>query len=239
MRPELLEMVLKDWLNVPDPFYQRHLDEIRSLEPTPQEKAELAAMLDERQVQHVVGTLTGIMSQDPDPIYVPFLMRGLESGDAYKAMVCADALLDGHYPDALAGIFRSAGALEAIGDGLPDRIIAVCSELTEPMQRQVLDIFCLKFQITPPLDWNAAPWFRLLASLRVTSSTVASTLMRIWDEIRASDTHNRYLLLRAMAANPHPLYKPVFSKMIRSTVSDLAGLARLRRGRGGHGLRSV
>ena len=86
-------------------------------------------------------------------------------------------------------------------------------------------MFCKRFgKKTPRLDAMTAPWFRMLAELRESNDEVAAILGRIWNELRPSDTHNRYLLLLAMSACPHPSHEQALRKAAGSKVEDLREL---------------
>lgn len=241
MRHELRDLVLQYWSELPEVDaegygYMDHVSAVLAMKPTPRERKELASLLLEVEGDDVVGTLTGVMEEQPDPLYRDVLIQALDSPDRRKTSWSMRALLRGGYEGALEILFSRADVQTAMRDEFPWELWDLAKDLPEPMQRRYLALFCERFKDDPPLHMATRRWLGTLAEIPLTNEETVATLCRTWQRLGPRDMHDRYLVLQSMAASPVPAYEPALKQAARSRVPDLKltareGLTRLQQPR--------
>jgi hypothetical protein len=232
-------MLLLDWgdeKNWPEGElygYMPHVEAVVAMGLSPSDRAEIGELLLECQDRTVLATLTGMMYEEPDAAYLPFLVACLDCADERKKRHAMRALLRGGYEGALDVLFNRPDVQQAMGDALPWELWGVAEELPEPWQRQILERFNERFREDPPFNMQTHQWLRTLASIPVTDEVTAETMLRTWNRLGRGDHQQRYLLLQAMSAAPVAAYEPILAKYAKSRRFDIrdfarAGLAKLK-----------
>ncbi len=237
MRPELEQ--LADFEEaVQGKGWDDYIRSFIALNPTAAERQRWCEVLQAEEDPLRACMLTGMMEMDPRPEYHEALKKALGKENLEIVADAARSLLAGGYPDALEIVFSNERVQQALGDDLPFQLGGCGNEalglggpwrqMTGPMREKLLALFCERFgKETPRLNAMTAPWFRLLAQLRVSNARVVEILVRIWGELHPRDTQNQYLLLKTMAACPHPSFEPIFKKAVKSRIEDLRDEAEL------------
>ncbi len=232
MRPELKALVMFNWVGVPYDAqgklygYGPHVDAVVAMNPTPEEKRELADLFNKTENEVVFGTLEGVMWTAPDPVYRPALVSGLDSPIRQKQSDAMEALLRGGYEGAWELLFSRPDVQRAMGDELADLLWGAAAELPEAWQREYLACFCERFEDNPPLNMCTRQWLRTLANISVTDAQAVKTLLRIWNGLGRNDHLNRYLVLLAMAAAPVREYMPMLKKALKSSMPEMNDAAK-------------
>ncbi len=229
MRPELREKLMADWLGA-GVGYTDHVSSILSLRLTPAERAEIAAMFDQTEDDSLLYIWAGVMYTEPDPAYRAILIKSLDSPNKDKVADAVLALLSGHYEGALDLVFKNERALKALEDNFPQLLLEYEGKMSREMELKVLDLFCERFAHDSRVDFYSAPWFNLLTLLQTTTDKAAEVLARLWKEV--DDEQRKYNVLMAMAGNPHPLYEPIFLKLVKGRDREFREFAK----EGLHGL---
>lgn len=225
MRPEVERLVHLQWdaeeyLEVHD-----HAKSILALNLTPAEREELCALLESATDVTLVTAWTRIMELDPRPEYEPSLKKALENDNLEIVHCAAHALMFEEYPDGLKSVFSNERVLRALGDNLAYELGGCGNRMTKEMDEKFLELFCRRFgETTPELNMWTRPWFHMLAHLDICNDQVAAILVRIWGELHPMDSHNKFVLLGAMAACAHPSFEPIFKKAKKSRIEDLKDL---------------
>lgn len=233
MRQELHDMLLLDWGNEENwpktgeiYGYGPHVEAVVAMKPTPEERREIGQMLLECEDRRQMGTLTGVMEEEPDPAYLPFLATCLESDNQRKVSYAMRALLRGAYEGAWDLLFSRPDLQKAMGDEFPDEIWGSAGDLPEEWQRQVLERFNERFSDDPPFNAYTHQWLRTLANIPVTDAATVKTMLRTWNRLHRNDHQQRYLLMQAMSAAPAPEYLPIFERVARSKLFDIRDMAK-------------
>jgi hypothetical protein len=231
MRTELETLLLLDWLEARKDMdecygYGDHVEAVLAMRPTSAERPEIGQLLVDSQGESQVLTLTGIMYEEPDAAYLPFLVACLDCAEGRKKRYAMRALLRGGYEGALDVLFNRPDVQQAMGDELPWELWGVAEELPERWQRQILERFNERFRDDPPFNMQTHQWFRTLASIPVTDEVTAETMLRTWNRLGRGDHQQRYLLLHAMAAAPVAAYEPILAKYAKSRRFDIRDFAR-------------
>lgn len=240
MRKELRELVMQDWSKIEEDAdgdaygYGPHVDLVVAMQPTPAERKELANLFLEIEEDNLLYTLSGVMYEQPDPIYSAALIQALDSSNRVKKLVAMGALLRGGYEGAWELLFSRPDVQVAMRDEFPREIWGSAGDLPEAWQRRYLDLFCERFHDDPPLDIFTHQWLRTLAAIPVTDDATVETLLRTWGRLGRGDMHDKYLVLLAMAASPVPAYEPMLKKAAKSKLPEIEdagkkGLAGLRK----------
>jgi hypothetical protein len=229
MRPEIERLLKLDW-SAEGLAADDHVRSIVAKRLSPSERQELCQVMRESDDHNLVQTVSGVMEADHHPEYHEALKDALKSSDLRIAKEAVSALagarnLGSAYPGYLELLFSNEQAQQALGDDFAFVLSGRGSELTGAMRAAFLQMFCERFgHETPRLDAMTAPWFRMLAELGETNDKVARILVRIWHQLRPSDSHNKYLVLLAMSVCPHPSYKPILRTAAKSKIEDLREL---------------
>jgi hypothetical protein len=224
MRLEIDRLLRLDWgkagIGADD-----HVRSIIAMKLVPVERQELCALIQQTHDVDLAMVVAAVMGADPQPEYFAALKAALDRNDMRIVKRAAMGLIDGRYPGYLEILFSSETAKGALGDDFAFLLGGRGAQFTPHMRLQFLDMFCKRFgPQTPRLDAMTAPWFRLLAELGETNEEVGRILVRIWSELRPSDSHNKYLLLLAMSAKPLATYEPILKKAAKSKTQDLREL---------------
>lgn len=224
MRLEIEHLLRLDWSEAGIGF-DDHVRSIVGKRLSATERKELCDLLRCTEDAELAAVVAAVMGSDPQPEYLLALKDAINRDNARIIKHAAMRLIDGEYPGYVEIVFSSPKAKDALGDDLPFEFSGRGGEFSPQIRQEFLALFCRRFgDKTPRLDAMTAPWFRMLAELRETNDSVARILVRIWNELRPSDAHNKYLILLAMSSRPHPVYEPVFSKAASSKVNDLRDL---------------
>jgi len=224
MRPIVERLLKLDW-SKEGLFYNEHVQSIVDMQLTQSERHELCDILRNSVDCDLIGTVTGVMKADACPEYDAALKDALDRDDTQIVKYAAMALIAKRSAGYLQLLFKSSKAQEALGDDIAFELSGRGSEFTDEMRSKFLQMFCERFdKDTPRLDAMTAPWFRMLAELGETNDEIARILVRIWHELKPSDSHNRYLVLLAMSARPHLSYEPILRAAAKSKVGDLREL---------------
>jgi len=224
MREKLKKQLLLNWLE--DRLleggygYSDHVESVLAMKPTAAERREIAELLATCHEKALVYTITGVMEQQPDRGYYDSLIQALDSPVRHKRFLAMRALLCGGYDGALEVLFEKPDVQTAMGDELPWELWDV-SELPEPWQGRLLELFCDRYADDPPMTMQARQWLRMVATIPVTDERTADTLVRTWNRLSRGDHSNRFLVLLAMAAAPVPAYEPMLKKAARSRIPDI------------------
>lgn len=241
MRQELHDMLLLDWADenawpkTGELYgYGPHVEAVVAMKPTPEERRQIGEMLLECEDRRQLATLTGVMEEEPDPVYLPFLRTCLESDNRKKVSDAMRALLRGGYEGGWDLLFSRPDVQVAMGDEFPREIWGSAGDLPEEWQRQVLSLFNDRFRDDPPFNAFTHRWLRTLANIPVTDAATVETMLRTWNRLHRNDHQERYLLMQAMTAAPAPEYVPIFERIARSKLFDIRdmakeGLAKLKR----------
>jgi hypothetical protein len=238
MRPELERLIRTDW-SAAGGGYDDHCRSIVAQRLTPSERNELCALLRKTDNEDVAANIVGVMALEHFPEYHQALLEAVRRPEPVVANRAANAFVGlffdkGGYPDYLQEMFSNEALQRALGDEFGWLLVGKGSRLTAEMKAQFLGMFCRRFGKKTPSKWDEVSWwYRAFAEVDHTDDEVARILLRIWGELPSSDHQARYLLLRAMAAAPHPSYEPILRKGARSRIADLreeaeAGLAKLK-----------
>lgn len=228
MRKEVEERFQYEWWNDEKGSYHDQLESIVQLKLTDKERVEIGELLEKADDsnEEYVGVISGVMFLEPHPIYQKYLLNALNPKYPKKRVCAIEALLKGGYEGALELLFSEPGLLEDMGERFPSYFNWLAKYFTEDMQKKVLDLFAKRFEVTPDLNLFTSSWFGLLEMLTVTNDTVAAILVRVMGELSPRDVDRKYLVLTAMAANPHPSYEPFLKKMAKSKCEDIRDAAR-------------
>lgn len=233
MRQELHHMLLLDWADesvwpkTGELYgYGPHVEAVVAMKPTPEERREIGEMLLERDDRKPLCTLTGVMYEEPDLVYRPFLTACLESCNQEKVSLAMSALLRGGYEGAWDLLFSRPDVQRAMGDEFPSEIWGSAGDLPEEWQRQVLERFNERFSDDPLLNIFTHQWLRTLTNIPVTDAATVETMLRTWNRLHRNDHQQRYLLMQAMSAAPAPEYLPIFERVARSKLFDIRDMAK-------------
>lgn len=233
MRQELHHMLLLDWADenawpkTGEIYgYGPHVEAVVAMKPTPEERREIGELLTQCEDSTRLYTITGVMYEDPAPVYQPVLTACLESNNQEKVFLAMRALLRGGYEGAWDLLFSRPDVQRAMGDEFPGEIWGSAGDLPEDWQRQVLNLFNDRFKDDPPLDIFTHQWLRTLTNIPVTDAATVETMLRTWNRLHRNDHQQRYLLMQAMSAAPAPEYVPIFERIARSKLFDIRDMAK-------------
>ncbi|MCE5325104.1 MAG: hypothetical protein LLG01_01690 [Planctomycetaceae bacterium] len=236
MRDKVREKLTRQWLKE-GVSYCDHVDDLVKLKLTKDERRELAQWSEKEEDEDLLLAWTGLMQMQPDEVYLPALVKCLDTDVRIKAAIVIRALLGGGYRDALETIFACERGLKAAGDDLPWELTNWMDQLTPAMQRQLAKLFCFRYANFPEYfeteDGHRHPpcllcqddaWLHALAAIEYTDENVEKTLLWVWDNL-VYRTQDEYIVLTAMAAHPRPSYKKIFNVYSRNRCIDLRELA--------------